>query len=213
MSGEPAMTNSLESVKIFQIGSDVIRQKAAAISLPLGDADSRLIETMIVAMRQKGLVGIAAPQVGQSKRVFISEIRPNRRGLAEDALRLFINPEIISYSDEKQVDYEGCGSVADANLFGEVERSLSITVRYWDKMGTQTMERFEGFLARIVQHEFDHLEGIVFTDKLYSTATLMSGSEYRRMIAERYEPALGEAIAAGVPNSEGFVQVEHGAQT
>jgi peptide deformylase len=212
MSGEPVVTNSVESVKIFQLGSEVIRQKAAAISFPLGDADSQLIETMIVAMRQKGLVGIAAPQVGQSKRVFVSEIRANRRGVAEDALRLFINPEIISYSDEKRVDYEGCGSVADANLFGEVERSLSVTIRYWDKIGTQTEERFEGLLARIVQHESDHLEGIVFTDKLYSTATLMSGSEYRRMIAERHEPALGEAIAAGVPNSEGFVLVEHGAQ-
>ena len=181
------MTESSEPIKIFQLGSKVIREKAAAINVPLEDADAELIETMIVAMRQKELVGIAAPQVGQSSRVFISEIRANKRGVPEDALRVFINPEIISYSDEKQVDYEGCGSVADANLMGEVERSVSVTVRYHDRTGMQRVETFDGLLARIVQHEFDHLEGIVFTDKLFSTATLMSGSEYRRMMAERYE--------------------------
>jgi peptide deformylase len=183
---ESAMTEPFEPISIFQVGSKVIREKAAAISVPLGNADTQLIETMIVAMRQKELVGIAAPQVGKSKRVFISEIRANRRGVPEDALRVFINPEIISYSGEKQVDYEGCGSVADANLFGEVERSLSVTIRYQDKTGAQKIESFDGPLARIVQHEFDHLGGIVFTDKLYSTATLMSGSEYRRMRAEKY---------------------------
>jgi peptide deformylase len=184
---ERAVTESSEPIKIFQLGSKVIREKAAAINVPLEDADAELIETMIVAMRQKELVGIAAPQVGQSSRVFISEIRANKRGVPEDALRVFINPEIISYSDEKQVDYEGCGSVADANLMGEVERSVSVTVRYHDRTGMQRVETFDGLLARIVQHEFDHLEGIVFTDKLFSTATLMSGSEYRRMMAERYE--------------------------
>jgi peptide deformylase len=182
---DSAVTERLEPIRIFQLGSKVIREKAAVIGVPLGDADIQLIETMIVAMRQKGLVGIAAPQVGQSKRVFISEIRANRRGVPEDALRIFINPEIISYSDEKQVDYEGCGSVADGNLFGEVERSLSVTIRYLDKTGTQKVERFDGPLARIIQHESDHLDGIVFTDKLFRTATLMSGSEYRRMREER----------------------------
>jgi peptide deformylase len=177
---ESAMAGSIEPIKIFQLGSEEIRKKAAMISVPLEDADVQLIATMIVAMRQNGLVGIAAPQIGESKRVFVSEIR-NRRGVPDDELRVFINPEIVSYSDEKQVDYEGCGSVADGNLFGEVERSLSVTVRYHDKTGEQKAEKFEGALARIVQHEFDHLEGIVFTDKLYSTSTLMSRSEYRRM--------------------------------
>jgi peptide deformylase len=186
----PATTEPCEPIKIFQLGSEVIRAKAAAIDMPLGDADNQLIETMIVAMRQKELVGIAAPQVGKSKRVFISEIRASRRGVPEDALRVFINPEIISYSDEKQVDYEGCGSVADANLFGEVERSLSVTIRYQDRTGGQKVERFDGLLARIVQHEFDHLNGIVFTDRLFRTATLMSGSEYKRMREDRSERAL-----------------------
>lgn len=180
------MAEPEERVKIFQIGSDVIRAKAQPVSVPLDDTDCALIETMTIAMRQAGLVGIAAPQVGVSKRIFLTEIRQaNIRGSAEDALRVFVNPDITHFSEEKIVDYEGCGSVADANLVGEVERSHAVTVRYQDEKGQQNTGTFEGLLARIIQHEFDHLEGVVFTDKLYRTQTLMSGSEYRRMRAEQ----------------------------
>ena len=175
-----------ERVKIFQIGHPVIRAKAAPVSLPLAEEAKQLIATMTAAMRQAGLVGIAAPQIGASKRIFLSEIRAgNSRNVKEDGLRIFLNPEILDYSADKEVDYEGCGSVADSNLFGEVERSQSVTVRYSDEMGQQKTETFEGLLARIVQHEFDHLEGVVFTDKLYRTTTLMSGSTYRDMRAEQ----------------------------
>jgi peptide deformylase len=180
------MDQAPKPVKIFQIGDPVIRAKVLPVSLPLGEADKHVIEMMTIAMRQAGLVGIAAPQVGVSRRIFLSEIRAgNSRDAVADALRVFINPEITQYSPDKDVDYEGCGSVADANLFGEVERSKSVTVRYVDEIGAEHTASFEGLLARIVQHEFDHLEGIVFTDKLTSTKTLMSGSEYRRMRAEQ----------------------------
>ena len=173
-------------MKIFQIGDPVIRAKALPVSPPLGEADKEVIEMMTVAMRQAGLVGIAAPQVGVSRRIFLSEILAgNSRNAAADRLRVFINPEITHYSPDKDVDYEGCGSVADTNLFGEVERSKSVTVHYVDETGAEQTASFEGLLARIIQHEFDHLEGIVFTDKLTSTKTLMSGSEYRRMRAEQ----------------------------
>jgi peptide deformylase len=184
------MDEHVPSIKIFQIGSAVIRARAQPVSLPLDDAYTQLIDLMTVAMRQAGLVGIAAPQVGISRRIFLSEIRAaNTRAAAADPLRVFVNPEIIHYSDQKEIDYEGCGSVADSNLFGEVERSKTVTVRYHDEAGAQRTESFEGLLARIVQHEFDHLEGIVFTDKLHSTATLMSGSEYIRMRAEQRRAA------------------------
>jgi peptide deformylase len=180
------MAEPEERVKIFQIGSDVIRTVAEPVATPLDASDRALLETMATAMRQAGLVGIAAPQVGVSKRIFLTEIpQMNSRGLAGDGLRIFINPEIVEFSEEKVVDYEGCGSVADANLFGEVERSQAVTVHYVDEKGQQRTGSFEGFLARIIQHEFDHLEGVVFTDKLYRTQTLMSGSEYRRMRAEQ----------------------------
>jgi peptide deformylase len=191
------MAGPEERVKIFQIGSDVIRAVAKPVGTPLDAADRALIETMAIAMRQAGLVGIAAPQVGVSKRIFLTEIPgANSRGLAEDALRVFINPEILEFSAESVVDYEGCGSVADANLFGEVERSQAVTVRYLDETGQEKTGTFEGFLARIIQHEFDHLEGVVFTDKLHSTQTLMSGSEYRRMRAEQLAARLVEGSKA-----------------
>ena len=179
------MAEPEERVKIFQIGSEVIRAVAKPVGTPLDAGDRALLQTMAIAMRQARLVGIAAPQVGVSKRIFLTEIpETNGRGLAGDSLRVFINPQIVQFSEEKVVDYEGCGSVADANLFGKVERSYAVTVRYLDQDGQESTGTFEGFLARIIQHEFDHLEGVVFTDKLHSMQSLMSGSEYRRMRAE-----------------------------
>jgi len=165
---------------LSQIGHKVIRARAAEVTLPLGDADKQTVQDLIDTLHPANLVGIAAPQIGRGVRIFVTELRPTEfRKIDADPLRVFINPEILEMSEEKVLGYEGCGSVAHSGLFGEVYRAHAVTVRYFDEHEVQHTRRFEGFLARVIQHEFDHIEGTVFLDRLHTTKTVMSGSVFR----------------------------------
>jgi len=165
----------------IQVGNKVIRQKARRIKFPLSKDNKQIIKDLVDTMRSGVLVGMSAPQIGVSKQIFVTQPRMTKyRDEKGDELRVFINPKIIRYSRQKQIGYEGCGSVAESNLFGEVKRSMNIDVEYYSEDGKKQKNTFEGFLARIIQHEIDHLNGIVFVDKLHTTKTLMSGSEYKK---------------------------------
>jgi peptide deformylase len=173
-------------IRVSQIGNAVIRRRADEVAFPLGRTERALIKRLITSMRRSNLVGMAAPQIGKSIRIFVTEVRKTRyRNMNTDKLRVFINPEIVSMSDATELGYEGCGSVAQSELFGEVERAKEISVRWYDEEGKQHSNEFSGFLARVIQHEYDHLEGIVFLDKLKTTRTAMSGSEFRRRMRKR----------------------------
>lgn len=131
----------------------------------------RVIADMIMALNSATDpigVGLAAPQIGESLRIFITKPTLNSK------IRVFINPEIIRASLEKTVDpkirtkktnrgpikLEGCLSLP--NIWGEVKRKSSITISYMDEKGNKKKETFNGFMATIIQHEIDHLEGILF---------------------------------------------------
>lgn len=138
-------------------------------------------------MRHHGLVGMAAPQIGSDLRIFISEVRltqfrRDRKKL--DPLKVFINPKITSLSRKHVSDIEGCGSVANANLFAQVKRPETITVVAMDAQGKEFELKAKGLLARIIQHEMDHINGIVFTDKA-DPKTYMSGEEYLKVVKKR----------------------------
>lgn len=166
---------------VFQVGSEVIRAKANQVSVPL-DAESRsVVENLVQSMRDSNLVGMAAPQIGESVCIFVTEIRKTKfRDVGIDPLRVFVNPIIENMSEDKEIAYEGCGSVADSNLFGEVERSKQLKISWDSEDGERQSGIFEGFLARIIQHEYDHLQGTVFLDKLTTTQTVMSASEFQK---------------------------------
>ena len=117
---------------------------------------------MVIAMREHELVGIAAPQVGVSLQIFITEIRKTRfrKKLKNiDTLKVYINPKIISRSRNQTLLVEGCGSVSRASLFGTVKRPSAVTVTARDEQGKKFERKTKGLLAKIVQHEYDHLEG------------------------------------------------------
>ncbi|MDD9912190.1 MAG: peptide deformylase [Alphaproteobacteria bacterium] len=167
---------------ICQLGNDVIRATAEAVAFPLSEAHQQLITDLVDTMRSDNVIGLAAPQVGESVRILVTEIRPTEfRQRATEPLKVFINPQITSFSEETEVGYEGCGSVAETRLFGEVERAKTVDVSWFDEHGTPQTGTFSGLMARLVQHEYDHLDGIVFTDKLYTTKTLMSSVEYKKL--------------------------------
>ena len=110
------------------------------------------------------MVGLAAPQVGISKRIVLVDVSFDSANRTCGELRAFINPEIIYQSDDLEVDREGCYSV-DSRLVGIVPRSKEIEITAFDRYGNLVREKYSGFTARVFQHEIDHLDGVLFIDK------------------------------------------------
>ncbi len=159
-----------------QIGDPVIRAKAKAVAADAvaSPAVRRVVRDLIDSMRAHGLVGMAAPQIGIGARIFVTEIRETRtrRGVGADPVRVFVNPKIVRRSVKRAYDHEGCGSVAHADLFGLVGRADAVEVTAWNEKGKKFTLRARGLLARIIQHENDHLDGIVFLDRMKDLRTL-----------------------------------------
>ena len=157
------------SVGIRTYGDTILRKKSekvAEFGPELEPLFRRMKETMIEA---KG-VGLAAPQIGVSKQVAIVNPEP------EDDAKLLkmVNPRIVTVSDDTERIEEGCLSVP--GIRGEVVRALKITVVYQDEDGKERTVRAEGMLARIIQHEVDHLNGILFVDRLsFAKRSLIKG--------------------------------------
>ena len=164
-----------------QVGNEIIRQKAAKVKDISADEIQQTIKDLVDSMRHDNLVGMAAPQIGKKWRIFVSEIRQTtyRKNIAKsDLLRIFVNPK-ITWQSKKQLDgYEGCGSVASAQLFGSVKRAESVMCEALDENGKSFKIKASGLLARIIQHETDHLNGMVFLDHVSDTKTLVDKQIY-----------------------------------
>lgn len=160
-----------------QLGDPVIRAKAAPVNDVSSPETQQIITDLAESMREANLVGMAAPQIGEGVRIFVTEIRSTIFRAKEksefDDLRVFINPEIVVSSDEITIGREGCGSVAHSGLFADVPRPEKVTVRAFDAKGESFELEAEGLLARIIQHELDHLDGKVFLDRVQDTSTFM----------------------------------------
>ena len=164
-----------------QIGDKIIRQKAKTVRAVLITKTQKTIKDLIDSMRHYNLVGMAAPQVGENYRIFVSEIRKTtyRKNVTEsDSLKVFNNPRIVQRSKKQVGGYEGCGSVANAQLFGVVKRSESVVCKALDKNGKPFEVKASGLLARVIQHEIDHLDGVVFLDRVNDMKTLVDVKTY-----------------------------------
>lgn len=166
--------------KATQIGNPVIRNKSKQVSRVFTKLVQRVIKDLVDSMRFHELVGMAAPQIGLNLRIFVTEIRrtKTRKPTEKDSLRVYINPHIVSFSQEKSVGYEGCGSVVASQLFGPVKRSQTVSVKAQDELGNYFTLQAQGLLARVIQHELDHLNGVVFLDRVNDTKKLMDRDEY-----------------------------------
>jgi len=167
----------------IQLGNPLLRRKAKSVKDFSVPEVKKTVKDLVDTMRHFSLVGISAPQIGISSQIFVSEIKPTkyRVGADLDDLRVYINPIIVNFSKKTAVDYEGCGSVGNAAIFGQVRRSESVTIRAFNEKGDKFERTVTGLLARVIQHEIDHLNGIMFTDKLVSAKTLLSREEYLKM--------------------------------
>lgn len=151
----------------------------------------QVIQDLIDSMRFNGLVGIAAPQIGENLKIFITEPRETktRTGDQTDELRVYINPKITSFSTQKSLIWEGCGSYKQATFFGPVIRSKEITVEASDLNGQRFSLTCDGLLARVIQHEYDHLNGIEFVDRMNSLDDLKTADYYLNEIRNKPELA------------------------
>ena len=152
--------------KIVTLPEPVLRRKARRV----GTFDKNLqtlIDDMIETMREAPGVGLAAPQVNVSERLIVIEYaeEEDEEGESEKPKKLFvmINPEIVKSSAETLMGVEGCLSIP--NLVGEVERHATVQVKGLNRHGKPAKVKAEGWLARIFQHEIDHLNGILFPDR------------------------------------------------
>lgn len=172
-----------------QVGNKIIREKSKEVSNPTSREVRKVVKDLIDSMRHHDLVGMAAPQIGKGLRIFVTEVRKTklRKGVGienVDPLRIFINPKVLSVSNKEMKDWEGCGSVASANLFGMVKRPSIVVVEALDEKGVKFQLKASNLLARVIQHEMDHLNGIVFADRA-DTKTYMSKSEYLKLRAKK----------------------------
>ena len=149
----------MESIGIETYGSEVLRKRSSAVEEfddELALFIDRMVETMII---EDGVV-LAAPQAGVSKQIAVVNPEPDN----EETLIKMVNPVIVSMSDETDSCEEGCLSVPGVR--GNVIRPVAVEVHYQDEKGEKHELRAAGLLARIIQHELDHLNGILFVDRL-----------------------------------------------
>ncbi|MCP2731148.1 peptide deformylase [Limnofasciculus baicalensis] len=184
------MTQSLE---IAQLGNPILRQQAQLIDNIQAVRFQQLIDALIVTAISKNGVGIAAPQVSASYRLFIVASRPNPRypNAPEMEPTAMINPRIIAHSDEIVKDWEGCLSVP--GMRGLVPRYQKIEVEYSNRDGKLRSQELTDFVARIFQHEYDHLEGIMFLDRVECSQNLIKEQEYQERIVQKYDASGGRS--------------------
>ncbi|MDF0554840.1 peptide deformylase [Kamptonema sp. UHCC 0994] len=173
-----------EILEISQLGNPVLRRQAQTIENIEDEQLQKLIENLIHTAQSANGVGIAAPQVAQSYRLFIIASRPTLRYPQAPIMEptAMINPQIIARSNEVIKDWEGCLSIP--GIRGLVPRSQAIEIEYTSRDGKQHRQELTDFVARIFQHEYDHLDGIVFLDRVENTQELMTEEEYQQQVVK-----------------------------
>ncbi|MPN01001.1 Peptide deformylase 2 [bioreactor metagenome] len=149
-------------LQIVYVPDPVLRRKAHKVT-DFGKEFQTLVDNMIETLREAPGVGLAAPQVGVSERLIVVEYGDDDDETVPKKLFVVANPEIVFKSEEVVKGIEGCLSVPD--LIGEVERHVKIEVRGLNRHGKPVKIKAEDWIARIFQHEIDHLDGILFTDR------------------------------------------------
>ena len=170
---------------IAKLGNPILRQIAEPVDLDIltgsGNHEIQIfIDDLIDIMRVEDGVGIAAPQVSRSIQVVVVEYAGNERypNNVDIQLMVLVNPKITRYSEGMEEGWEGCLSLA--NLRGLVQRSNEVTVEAYDRNGKKMVIDATGFLAVVLQHEIDHLNGKVFLDRMNDMTKLCFQDEYSK---------------------------------
>jgi peptide deformylase len=176
--------------EIVEVGHPVLRERARELTAEeLGSREIQgLIDDMIATMRAANGAGLAANQVGEKVRVAVVEVRPGNPRYPYKPpvpLTVIVNPVIEPVDEDVELVNEGCLSVP--NLRGEVPRHMNVRVRYLDREGIEHDEVRRGLTAGTFQHELDHLDGVLFLDRVRDPATFSTWDEYDRFHRRDFE--------------------------
>ncbi len=159
----------LRIVTVFDEDSAVLRQKAKKVRR-FGPELEKLAQDMIETMREAHGIGLAAPQVGLAIRMFVAELPEDEEDPQSGRVYVLVNPKIIKASREEVEAEEGCLSIP--GIYGDVWRAEEVVVRAQDTSGKEFRIRARGLLARVFQHEIDHLDGVLFPDRMEDPTNL-----------------------------------------
>lgn len=169
-------------LKISHLGHPVLRKKTKDLTLAelKSPLIQKLIDDMVETLHEFDGVGLAAPQVHESKSIVIMEYieEPGRKSRGDMPLTVLVNPVVTPLSDDKQESWEGCLSIPD--IRGKVPRHTKVQVKAWDRNGKEITLKATGFHAVIIQHETDHLKGILFIDRMEDMKSLTFLKELAR---------------------------------
>lgn len=168
--------------EIAQLGAQVLRLQAEAV-IDVHDVEIRqIIEAMQSTLATTSGVGIAAPQIGESKQIIIMASRPTPRYPSAPLMEptVMINPGFRILSETKEKDWEGCLSIPGIRAL--VPRYQEIVIRYTDQQGEPVETQLSGFVARIFQHEVDHLEGKTYLDRVENNTDIFAESEFFKLV-------------------------------
>lgn len=161
--------------EIKKYGTNCLREKAKEV-ISIDEETLQELDNMVETMLDIKGVGLAAPQVGINKRMFVIDVGDNK-------IRKVINPEFLELSEEVESNEEGCLSVP--GIFKQVKRAGKVKIKYLNEKGEEIIEEATELLARAFQHEYDHLEGILFVDKISPVAKRMINKKLQLMKKER----------------------------
>jgi len=160
-------------MQILTLGNEFLRQKALPVK-DIGPEYEKIAEELINTLHEKDGIGLAGPQVGLLERIFVIHIKG-------DVPRIFINPSIIETSQELEKFEEGCLSIP--GIYTDVVRPDSVKIQAWNEKGRPFTIEASGIAARVILHEYDHLEGVLFIDRL--------SEQKRNRVIAKFEKASG----------------------
>lgn len=168
----------MTDLKVFVYGSSVLRKKAEPV-VEISPALQKLADEMLEAMYRENGIGLAAPQVGRSVRLIVVDVTSEEE---ERKPMVLFNPEVVVKTGEASAE-EGCLSVP--GVWADVTRPETITVTALDREGRPIkLEEISGMLARCIQHEIDHLDGVLFVDKISATDRTLNENKLKKLSRE-----------------------------
>lgn len=186
-----SLKSIMQTLTITELGNELLRKKARQIKV--GDIGSEKIQRLIADLRytvtsKKLGVGLAAPQVGEGVALSVIAIHPTKhRPKVEPYDEVIINPKITQTFGYKTQMWEGCISAGRSGLFAKTLRYKKVEVEYLNQQGKKCKNVFEGLQAQVMQHEIDHLNGVLFVDHVKDTSTYMTMKEYKKMTSKKID--------------------------
>ena len=157
------------------MGEETLREVSSPVPC-INEEIKILIDEMFITLKKSNGIGLAAPQIGKNIRLFIVQ-------LEEDSGMVFINPEIIRTSNEQCSMEEGCLSIP--KVYEKVIRPKDVTLQYMDINGKKQLIQATGLLARVIQHEYDHLNGVLFVDRLEETIKERAIGKFKKLYGKK----------------------------